>query len=522
VTVAAVLSGCSLGPGTTADSQAADFDQLARHVPNNAETPFFFDFKPEGEVERRWTHMRQRLEADPTTAELLAGLLAQYKVEAYGLEGVIEGPAVAGYWEGAQYAILQVGDERAAREVLIANLGEESAWDQTEYNGRILYQGRFLESGGGFTHLTWAVADGLVFLVYRTDYLSTKNLQRLLSLPEDEAMATLPTWQAQQRRLPDDLLGLAFVPFDQLTNRSSEPYEETDALARLPWYMDSVVLMIVPEEAGIRVAIDGVFAPHAEEMPELKTLFDLPPVDAAAWPGLPADTAVAVITRNAAAVMPWLRGILGLESSYPRIRETISLDLESDLLAEGGPLEGAFAAGLMPPQPGQPVLGELPALQILITSPDTTVTQADALGAAMEGRDAVLGDDVVEGVSIHRQVGTEMSGYAVAYGFDGDVFYLGSSPDAIGKGAAAQRDGTGMGNEAAYQVLLDAMPGNAFFTSYVQGGRLLEVLEANVPVGAENVANLAFEAAAAFDGIGLSLSISPERIEGVFYLVLLD
>ena len=64
VTVAATLSSCSLGPRTTAAGRPADFDRLARQVPNNAEIPLFLDLKPEGEVERLWTQIRQRLEAE--------------------------------------------------------------------------------------------------------------------------------------------------------------------------------------------------------------------------------------------------------------------------------------------------------------------------------------------------------------------------------------------------------------------------------------------------------------------------
>jgi hypothetical protein len=192
------------------------------------------------------------------------------------------------------------------------------------------------------------------------------------------------------------------------------------------------------------------------------------------------------------------------------------------VLAQGGPLGGGFSVALMPPLAEQPLHGQLPALQLLITSPDTTPAQADALGAAMEARSAILEEDVVEGIAIRRQVGTEVSGYAVSYGFDGDVFYLGSSPEAIGKGLAAGRDGGRLLDEAAYQVLLDRMPVDAFFTGYVHGKRLVDLIEANVPADAENVDNALFEAAAVFDGIGLSMSISPERVNGVLYLVSLD
>jgi hypothetical protein len=238
-------------------------------------------------------------------------------------------------------------------------------------------------------------------------------------------------------------------------------------------------------------------------------------VDAAAWTALPADTALALVSHDAATVWPWVRTLFTGQD----IVDTFGAGSVDALVAPGGPLSGAFAAAILPPLPAQPVFSGVPALQFLATSPDTARLQAEALEQALHSRGGVFAGDSVEGVPIRRQVGLEISGYAPAYGFDDGTFYLGSSPAAIGKGLVARREDNGLVAQPAYNVFRDALPEEAFYAAYLNGDSFLELLQANTP-DAQSVGEPTAAMLSAFDGIGFGLALTPERLDGVLYLVI--
>ncbi|MBN1660412.1 MAG: hypothetical protein JXA93_18580 [Anaerolineae bacterium] len=522
------LAGCDLSfGGQPARDVAAEFDRLARYVPANADLPLFFDLKPQGEIAERWTSLRSRLSADLSSEALLTlvfgrpagqnSMLGQFKAEELGLMDVIEGPAVSGWWNNTQYAILKVSNEREAREALIHNLGDESAWEQKSFEGRRLYYGEFLDGSGATMHLAWTIADGLAFLIYNTSSVWFHKLEALLSVPDQDTLAAQPAWQLLHSRLPEGLIAASCTVLAQGAAGSPPPSSGDDPLSALTWYLDAVMLAGVPEAEGVRIYIDGTFAPGVADVPAFQSLFALPPVDAAAWPSLPAGTALAVMSHDAAAVWPWVRGLFGLEG----LGDILGASLLDSLLAPGGPLSGAFALSITPPLPAQPLLGSVPSLQFLATSPDTDSAQAAALGVALKDSGAILGDSTVEGIAIHHQVGTAASGYALAYGFDGSTFYLGSSPEVIGLGLTAQRDGSGLVTQPAYQAFLQAVPNRAFYIGYVDGGHFLDLVQANTPAD-QGVDGSLFALASGFDGIGIGLALTPERLDGVLSLVILE
>ncbi|HSJ55621.1 MAG TPA: hypothetical protein VLC95_00470 [Anaerolineae bacterium] len=522
------LGGCGLSFGRQpARDVAAEFDRLAHYVPAGVEFPLFFDLKPEGEVAERWNQLRSRLGADVSGEMLLnyvfgrpAGqnsMLGQFKVEALGLMDVIEGPAVTGWWNGAQYVILEVSSERDAREALIRNLGDESAWERKSFDGRTLYYGEFMESSGETMHLAWTAAGGLAFLTYSTSSVWFHKLEALLSVPTSDTLAALPTWQVLHSRLPDGLIAASGTVLGQGAAGPPPPSSGDDPLSALTYYLDAIMLAGVPEDKGVRIYLDGTFAPGAADVPAFQPLFALPPVDAAAWTALPADTALALASHDVATIWPWMRSTFNMQD----LVDAFGAGLLDPLVAPGGPLSGAFAAAITPPPPGQPVFSGVPALQFLATSPDTARLQADALEVAWQEAGGVLADGLVEGIPIRRQVGLEISGYSPAYGFDGGTFYLGSSPEAIAGGLAAQRENRGLVTQHAYQVFVDALPDEPFYVAYLNGEPFLELVGANVPAD-QDVDDSLYAMIGGLDGIGFGLALTPERLDGVIYLVILE
>ena len=323
-------------------------------------------------------------------------------------------------------------------------------------------------------------------------------------------------------RLPEGIIAASCTVPGSSAAGAPPPAAGDDPLSALTYYLDAVMLAGAPEPEGVRIYLDGAFADGAEDVPAFQSLFALPPVDAAAWPALPAETALAVVSHDLSTVWPWVGNLFGIDQP----NDEFAAGLINALIAPGGPLSGSFAVAITPPLPGQPVLSDVPAFQFLATSPDTTGAQMEALRAAVESSGAVFGDDTVDGLAIRRLVGTEASGYAPAYGL-GDVsfyaagsFYADSSPEAIGQALAAQREGRGLVTQPAYQVFLQAVPDRAFYVGYIDGQHLLSLNQANTP--ADQPADDWLTMAGSFDGLGLGVAVTPERVDGVLYLVILE
>ena len=102
-----VLAGC----GRLAPAGPTAFDELAPRVPGDAEQAYFLDLKPGGDAGRHWQRIREQLEANPTGQEALNAALQPFRVEAYGLQEFVPGPAVSGYRNGVDYVIIPVSDE---------------------------------------------------------------------------------------------------------------------------------------------------------------------------------------------------------------------------------------------------------------------------------------------------------------------------------------------------------------------------------------------------------------------------
>ena len=94
------------------------FDVLARRVPAKEEQAFFLDFKPAGQSGRHWQRIRDRIEANLVGQQALATILVEFRIEEYGLQDAIDGPAVSVYSDGTYHTIAQVSDDAAVREAL--------------------------------------------------------------------------------------------------------------------------------------------------------------------------------------------------------------------------------------------------------------------------------------------------------------------------------------------------------------------------------------------------------------------
>jgi len=202
-----ILTSC----GLPAQAEPQVFDELARRVPGHEDQAFFMDFKLGGEAGRRWERIRERLEADPRGQEGLRGILNNFGIEEFGLDELILGPAVTGYGNGANYTILQVGDGEAVEDALHQHL-EGVTWEQEEFEGKTLHDGRIGDSWQQGKRLAWAIDGGLLYLAFSYNHGEPvlTQLQALLSLAEEDSLAALPAWQALRGRLPDSPMGLFF------------------------------------------------------------------------------------------------------------------------------------------------------------------------------------------------------------------------------------------------------------------------------------------------------------------------
>lgn len=270
----------------------------------------------------------------------------------------------------------------------------------------------------------------------------------------------------------------------------------------------------------MRVQMVGTLAPKADNVPELRSLFDRPAVDAAAWTGLPANTAIALICHDASTVWLWLNDILDFPTgSLDLLRETLGLDLEADLLSADGPLVDHFALAITPPLPDQPISQGLAAAQLLFLARGATRAQVEGVRTAMEGRGATFGSQEVEGVPLQILVGTAPTGYAISYGFDGDLFLFGSSPGVVAWSVIANREGQGLVETEPFRTVLDTLPDEPVFVAYLNRPSLTETVRANL-IEEHYQGSQEFLILEPFEAIGLGLRFQPDRLDGVIYFLI--
>ena len=276
----------------------------------------------------------------------------------------------------------------------------------------------------------------------------------------------------------------------------------------------AVAAAMVPEEQGMRVQIAGTVALQPDVPPEVRAWFDLPAVDPTTWTRVPAEAAITIMGYDASILWPMLKEGSVRPEALAQVRETVGLDLEADLVGADGPLAGDFAWAILPPLPNQPVSQGLPAGQLLILGRSATETQAAAVQAAMESRGATFGPGEVEGVAVHTQAGTGLSGYAISYGFDGDTLLFGSSPDAIGQAVVARRDQRSLDLTENFQALLAALPGDSSLIIYLNDEPLTRLFKTNMTEEAYQK-NAEYALLETFESVGIGLRFTPERMDGV-------
>jgi hypothetical protein len=502
---------CCSQPGQAAPTA---FDALARRVPGDAESPFFLDLKPDGEAGRHWERMRLQLEANPTGQEGLNSLSHQFRVEEYGLGELIPGPAVNWYGYKTEYVIAQVSDEEAAGDALRRHF-EDVTWEPEQHEGKTLYHGRNLNSWRQRERLAWTIHDGLLYLSFRYDQEALAPLKALVSVDQADSLASLPAWRTLRDRLPETPMGLMFFNVaEQARSRPPAP-DDTSLSAAMSQQLVALAAAAVPEEEGMRVEIAGTFALQTDAPPAFHAMLNLPAVDPSAWTGLPADTAIALVAHDASVLWPWLREILNLDA-LDHIRDTVGLDLEADLAGAEGPLTGDFALAITPPLPDEPISQGLLAGQLLILTRGASEAHMAKLQAAMEDRGAVFGPREIEGVALQTQTGTEPTGYAISYGFDGDTLLFGSSPDVIGQGATARREGEGLVTTQNFRAILAASSDAPSLVIYLNSEMITSLAQANM-TEEQYQKNQEYLIVEAFESIGVSLRFAPDELEGVIY-----
>jgi hypothetical protein len=511
-------------PGQAA---ANEFDGLAHRVPSDADQVFFMDFKPDGEAGRHWERIRQHLAANPTGQQALDGLFHTFGVELSGLDEFIVGPAVSGYSDGAavEYAILRVSDEEAAEDSLRRRF-PRAAWEQEEFEGWTLHHGRNLDSWQQRDWEAWAIGDGLLFRCSWYGYDSPGDdepaltyLRELVGLDRANSLAALPAWRTLRDRLPQSPMALVFFNVAAVARRSPPAPDDDSLGTALSQQLEALAAAAVPEEAGMRVEIAGTLALEADARPEFRALLDLPAADPAAWTGLPADTAITLMAHDAPALWPWLKEVFN-PNGLDQIRDTVGLDLEADLAGADGPLTDGFALAITPPLPDQPIIHGLPAGQLLILARDVSQAQIDHVRRVMEGRGAVFGPGETQGVALQTQAGTELSGYAISYGFDpgdGDgTLLFGSSPDVIGQAVSAQREGQGLVRTPNFQSMLAALPEDPSLLVYLNSGPLTGMAQLNM-TEEQYHSNEEYLLLEVFEAVGWGLRLAPDRVDGVAY-----
>lgn len=509
-----VLTQC----GQPAEPTLTTFDTLARWVPRTAEQPFFLNFKPSGEAGRHWQHIRRQLEANPAAKEALDGLLSEFKVEEYGLEKYAVGPAVSGYESGSSYVVLQVGDEADAEQALRQHF-EDATWEQDQFEGTTIHYGKDSRPFSGRGQLAWAFRDGHLFLITSNVGDARTFLKTQLGLLEEESLTALPGWQRVRVLLPEDPMGIVFVNVAEKARLQTPAPGDTSLSALWGQHLEAMALAAVPEREGMRVEIRGTHKPDVDPFPQLQELIDLPAVDPSAWAMLPADTSLALFAHDASLIWPVFQEMLGIEPDVvTQLPYLIGLDLGADLAGADGPLTGDLALAFTPPLPDQPVIEGLTAAQLLIATLGASRAEAHAIQTAMEGRGAVFAPTEVEGVVLQTQVGTEPSGYAFSYGFEGDNLLLGSSPDVIGQAVAARRDGVGLVTTEVFETVLQTLPDRPAFAAYLDSGPLVTTARANMTAD-EYQKSQEFQLLEAFEAIALGLRLEAKGFDGVLYFL---
>ena len=137
----------------------------------------------------------------------------------------------------------------------------------------------------------------------------------------------------------------------------------------------------------------------------------------------------------------------------------------------------------------------------------------------MEQRGAVFGAGEVEGVVIQTQVGTAATGYAVSYGFDGNLLYFASSPSVIGQGIVAQRQGDGAINTEAFQKVLKVLPDEPALVAILHTGLLTDLAAANT-TEEEFEAQGELLLLQSFEALGAGLRVESGGMDGVIYFLM--
>ncbi len=515
------------GCGAEAVSYEIPFDILTRRVPADGEMVLFLDLEPEGEVGRHWERIRQQLEVHPTGQEGLHSLLGEFDLDQYGLDEFATGPMVNVSANNAQYIVTQLsdGDEETVRDILYQYLWNDETWTQEEYEGQTLYYGRNRHSYGQREWVAWAIYDGLLFLCndWNSSGQPLAQLEALVGLSLEDSLAALPAWQTLRDRLPETFMGLAFYNVAAQA-RNQVVISDGDLLGTaFNQQVQAIALAAVPEKDGMRIEIVGTVALQADP-PEFRAMFDLPAVDPTAWTGLPSNAAFSIMTHDASVLWPWLQETVfspgtGAAQWSAQTRDIIGLDLEADLLSAEGPLTGDFALAITPPLTDQPISPDLPAGQLLILGQGASEAQMSDVQTAMESRGAVFGPRTVEGVDIQTQAGTELTGYAISYGFDDDVLLFSSSPDVIGQGVAARREGGGLVTSETFRSFLEALPDDPTLVAYFNSEPMISLNQANMTEERyqRNDTHRIYEM---FEAIGLGLRFAPDGIDGVAYFFL--
>jgi hypothetical protein len=170
-----------------------------------------------------------------------------------------------------------------------------------------------------------------------------------------------------------------------------------------------------------------------------------------------------------------------------------------------GPLTGEFALAITPPLPDQPVIGGLTAGQMLFLTWEASAAQMDGFRAAMESRGAIFGTEEVEGVTLQTQMGTRPSGYAISYGFDGD----------IGLGLISGREETGLTSDPTFRAVMATLPDDSSFVFYLNSGPLVELIDVNTPPYQSQGAE--YQLLSLFEAIGLGLQFEPDQLEATIH-----
>jgi hypothetical protein len=135
----------------------------------------------------------------------------------------------------------------------------------------------------------------------------------------------------------------------------------------------------------------------------------------------------------------------------------------------------------------------------------------------MESRGAVFGPREAEGVPLQTQVGTELTGYAISYGFDDDTFLFGSSPGVIGQAVAASREHSGLVTTAAFRAARRVLPDAPAFVVYLNCGAMIRLAQANM-TDEQYQMSLEYRLLESFEAIVLGLQLPTNgQMDGVIY-----